>query len=792
MKPEQIAFARLVKVDEEKRLVYGRAVQEVVDRVGEIFDYDSSKPLFQKWSKSQLEASMGKSAGNVRAMHKDVAAGVLIPEGGIVFHDDERAIDVCAKVTDDAEWQKVLTGTYTGYSIGGSYAKKWEDKELKRTRYTGDPAEISLVDRPAVPTATFFEIQKRDGSIEAKPFKQPREAMVKYLVERGQKADILAKAPDDDISERYVEAITVERLEALRKGEKAKQQEPKKIVLVLDGKDLGKTVADPKVDDEVELDGKRYRVAKVEGGKAVIALAKKDDDEPAGADVDGSQEEVAAFSKLLAEHGLSIVDATKLVKRGIPNAEPEDVEVEAVARALCEADGKKADDAGADKEPLWKGYIARAATEVRKVKAREDVDPKAGKQKYGNVKFADEKNKKYPIDTEDHIRAAWNYINKDKNAAKYSAEDVKAIKAKIVAAWKSKIDKDGPPSADDKSKKAAEAALQKVLAGVARAAKVDLAKATDEQKATLAKSADRAALRKGLYTASAFCQLLDSLCNLAESVEYEAYREGDDSEVCDQIYAGIQVLGRALTAMVAEEVAEATGGDDKDYAAAAMAAHQAADGLVKRLTGMAKAEPHLVVKQSHLQKAHDYVVKLGGSCDGMDKVQSAALLKAHVAVAQEGLDKLHKMLSKMGASCDQASGDGDDEDEAKKAARVALKKAFPTLEDKQIDELLAKAAPANEPASPLEKAIAAAVEPLQKQLEAANTEIGKLKAEPRAPKGRLLAVEKGDDLSGSSGGRIEAPKAVLKDDGSVDVEKTALEMTKWAQSHGRPLVAMDK
>jgi phage head maturation protease len=96
---------------------------------------------------------------------------------------------------------------------------------------------------------------------------------------------------------------------------------------------------------------------------------------------------------------------------------------------------------------VWK---AEGIEEVEKVAEREDVKPEEGKDKYGDVKFADEKNKKYPIDTEEHIRAAWNYINKEKNAAKYSAEDVKSIKGKIVSAWKDKIDKEGPPSAKEK------------------------------------------------------------------------------------------------------------------------------------------------------------------------------------------------------------------------------------------------------------------------------------------------------------------------------------------------------
>ena len=52
------------------------------------------------------------------------------------------------------------------------------------------------------------------------------------------------------------------------------------------------------------------------------------------------------------------------------------------------------------------------------IERRKDVYPKRGKYEYGNVKFADPVNNKYPIDTPKHIRAAWSYINhpKDRNA----------------------------------------------------------------------------------------------------------------------------------------------------------------------------------------------------------------------------------------------------------------------------------------------------------------------------------------------------------------------------------------
>jgi hypothetical protein len=40
-------------------------------------------------------------------------------------------------------------------------------------------------------------------------------------------------------------------------------------------------------------------------------------------------------------------------------------------------------------------------------------------------------NRKYPIDIPGHIRAAWGYINHRDNAAKYGADEVSAIKARI-------------------------------------------------------------------------------------------------------------------------------------------------------------------------------------------------------------------------------------------------------------------------------------------------------------------------------------------------------------------------
>jgi hypothetical protein len=66
-----------------------------------------------------------------------------------------------------------------------------------------------------------------------------------------------------------------------------------------------------------------------------------------------------------------------------------------------------------------------------KIDKREDVNPETGESKYGDVEFADPTNNKYPIDSPEHVRAAWSYINQKDNAAKYDADEVKTIKDRI-------------------------------------------------------------------------------------------------------------------------------------------------------------------------------------------------------------------------------------------------------------------------------------------------------------------------------------------------------------------------
>jgi hypothetical protein len=101
-------------------------------------------------------------------MHGLSVAGKLTD---ITYNDDDQSIEVCAKVVDDAEWNKVVEGCYTGFSVGGKYGKKWKETVDGETitKFTAIPNEVSIVDNPCVKSATFM-LTKADGSEEPVAF----------------------------------------------------------------------------------------------------------------------------------------------------------------------------------------------------------------------------------------------------------------------------------------------------------------------------------------------------------------------------------------------------------------------------------------------------------------------------------------------------------------------------------------------------------------------------------------------------------------------------------------------
>jgi outer membrane murein-binding lipoprotein Lpp len=151
------------KVDKERRTVSGFATLDNVDKQNDIVTTDASLKAFKKFR------------GNIREMHQPSAVGKMVSFKEDKYYDDDSekmysGVVVSAYISKGAQdaWEKVLDGTYTGFSIGGRM-NKWDDaydeKMDKQIRIIKDYdlVELSLVDSPANQFANIISVEKVDG-----------------------------------------------------------------------------------------------------------------------------------------------------------------------------------------------------------------------------------------------------------------------------------------------------------------------------------------------------------------------------------------------------------------------------------------------------------------------------------------------------------------------------------------------------------------------------------------------------------------------------------------------------
>ena len=152
----------IAKIDKEKRTVSGFATLDNVDKQSDIVPTDVSIKAFERFR------------GNLREMHMPVAVGRVMSFKSDKFYDKEKdkfynGVYVDAYISKGAQdtWEKVLDGTLSGFSIGGSI-KDTEDQydpEMdKSIRVIKDYElhELSLVDNPANQFANIVSIQKAE------------------------------------------------------------------------------------------------------------------------------------------------------------------------------------------------------------------------------------------------------------------------------------------------------------------------------------------------------------------------------------------------------------------------------------------------------------------------------------------------------------------------------------------------------------------------------------------------------------------------------------------------------
>ena len=134
------------KADDGSLFVYGKATGPDLDLDQQICD--------EAWLKTAMPQWMATGA-NVREQHSNIAAGV-----GIELAADGDDWMLKSEVVDPVTALKVEKGVLKGYSIGIKGARIVKDDSAPGGRIVaGQIVEVSLVDRPANPTATV-EIAK--------------------------------------------------------------------------------------------------------------------------------------------------------------------------------------------------------------------------------------------------------------------------------------------------------------------------------------------------------------------------------------------------------------------------------------------------------------------------------------------------------------------------------------------------------------------------------------------------------------------------------------------------------
>lgn len=207
----------IVKVDEERRMVYGYATMEQIDSQDEIVDYEASKRAFSNW------------IGNIREQHDDKKA---IGKGiEIRFDDENRGVWLGSHISESADgentWTKIKERILTGYSIGGMI-NAVRDEVVQAADGTAKTivritdyvlGEVSVVDSPALGKfAEFVMIKNKDGKLTATDIVEPTERLFSAPWWMNKFADRY-QLPNDGAETGYNNSSEANHLSNINKGD---------------------------------------------------------------------------------------------------------------------------------------------------------------------------------------------------------------------------------------------------------------------------------------------------------------------------------------------------------------------------------------------------------------------------------------------------------------------------------------------------------------------------------------------------------------------------------------------
>lgn len=185
----------IAKVDKEQRLVTGIVTQEILDKQGDIVDYETAKKFFTDdtlWP------------GNMREMHQPKAVGKKV---AVECDDANKTITLTSRVSKGAPdtWEKILDGTLAFYSIGGNGDRVTEKQAgggTAKRLFLKQLAETSYVDNGACPTAKFEIVKTVDGALVDAEAPDPEEIVDPVTKATAALDDAVEKAKGDKADEK--------------------------------------------------------------------------------------------------------------------------------------------------------------------------------------------------------------------------------------------------------------------------------------------------------------------------------------------------------------------------------------------------------------------------------------------------------------------------------------------------------------------------------------------------------------------------------------------------------------
>lgn len=642
----------ITKVDAKQRIVYG-AIDETVDTSNQVFDYDSNKAEVQKWSSSFAKATNGKSFGNLRRMHQaDKACGKFMEP---VFNDAEKRVELAAHVVDDEEWAKVESGVYTGFSPGGKFLKRWKDGGVER--YTAELYEVSLVDKPAIPTATFTLI-KADGSSEVKHFAKQAadEKPSDQGGDNGQAPPVDPPSDASPIKEPTNDQIAAKARELAKAAGKDESQWASYIETAR--ADLKKTAAAaPQQGKTAEDQAQPGKQAAAEPAARAAKAAGADDWHGL------SQGWKTKDGQFFAKKADAVKHQEKLDAAAA--ASPLAAAVGQLEQAVNKRDGKTAATGAQETARGARGDMAKRDYSADE---REAMAKTGEAMEDGSFPIRDKEDLAAAIEA--HDRA------KDKNMARrHITKRAKVLKATdmLPGEWTGKAEEgateegaaeaEGGGAGDANAKPAAETSAQGEAEAEADSGTDEGAAAEgdgkeppadkpkpEEEKAAAAKAAAGGKLAKSvdLYQVSSLVQLLAQLEWAEEMCEQPGMFGGTSVELTAEVCNEFGALVVKVADFVAKLLDQIIGAIKEEEAEEAMEAAQQVGDLLKSTfsapadatTGLASYD--LEGAKKRWQKMHDTCAKRGAKCSGMTK-----------AAAPEGDDVLAKAIGRADALKDQ-------------------------------------------------------------------------------------------------------------------------------------------